>query len=215
MKKTAVFVLLFLLLAGGGAVAWFLLRPVPEPTPFPEVFSLPRIPEDAAGDYPPSYQITGENFIEHQGYNQCAGYSGAYVLRHLGREISGEEVDEALARMSAQTGVLPERLLQVLSGYGFEAALSRGTLESLKTRVSQGVPVIVLIGEGAAWQHYAPVTGYDEENLYLADPSGEETEESYNSVLTTEEFLAQWDNGLPGYGNIYMTLEMDGGMEWN
>ncbi|MBC8570362.1 cysteine peptidase family C39 domain-containing protein [Zongyangia hominis] len=204
MKKIVIAVLSVLLLAGIGTAAYLLLRPEPEPMPFPQLIKVPQFPEDRAGTYPPAYQITGENFIYHQGENQCAGYSGAYLLRHLGQEVDGPALDERLARLSPQTGVMPERLVRVLGEYDVKAAAYRGTLESLKTRVAEGVPVIVLIGEGAAWQHYAPVTGYDGEHIYLADPSGEETGEDYNSILTTAEFLDQWDNGLPGYANLYI-----------
>ncbi|WP_157047637.1 hypothetical protein [Cellulosilyticum ruminicola] len=46
----------------------------------------------ARGQYPPKFMIAQPNHIDMQQNVECAGYSSAYLLRHFGKEASGQEM---------------------------------------------------------------------------------------------------------------------------
>ncbi|MZP43788.1 hypothetical protein GTO89_12110 [Heliobacterium gestii] len=173
-------------------------------TPFPS--------EDVtAQSIPTRYHVPREAAYEVQGHNQCSAFSTAYLLRTLGKDAEGARVYSALVYKIPFSGyVLPKGIMSYLQAQGMGPSIYRGALPTLKARLTQGNPVITLVGNGVLWQHYMTLVGYDEEkrDLYFFDSKRETDENSDlpgNRTLTEEYFLSMWDNGLPLFHHIYIT----------
>ena len=79
----------------------------------------------------------------------------------------------------------------------------------MKKRLSEGTPVIVYLRIPND-THYAVVTGYDEEHLYLADPMTENANAdhpSYNRIVDNEEFQSIWKSGFLVSDHVYITVK--------
>ncbi len=157
--------------------------------------------------YPDELLIKKQSYFEIQGLNQCAGYSSAYLLRHLDQDISGSEVYEKLDYKFSNGYVLPQAIIKTLKEYDLEIILYKGNLEQLKTRLNNKKPIVVLIGDSYRWQHYVSVVGYDKDNIYLYDSLYEDSPKSYNRVMDNDKFLDYWDNGTILYNNVYYVVE--------
>ena len=94
--------------------------------------------------------------FEHQGKNQCAAYSTAFVLRNFGKQAKGIEVYANIPFKIPISGyVLPKGIISYLQSQGLKPIIYKGDLSSLKARLVQGTaPIIVLVGNGLFWQHY-------------------------------------------------------------
>ena len=149
--------------------------------------------DDDGAAYPPSCFIadTG-NRIDLQEGDRCSAYAAAYVLRSQGKEISGDDLYPEMKRIFGF--VPPASVAKVLTNHGCDARAYHGNVDTLKARVSEGNPVIVFIRVPHD-THYAVVTGYDEEYIYLADSTAENAnadEALYNRRVTTSEFKKLW-----------------------
>ena len=166
-------------------------------------------PKDAveAFHYPPEFFCANaENRIDCQADGKCAAYAAAYLLRHFGEDADGETLFPELKR---PLGFAPANsIVDVFERRGYQAKACHGSLDTLKQRLTAGTPIIVFIrilGD----THYAVVTGYDEQHIYLADSLAENANAAdarYNRVLTTEDFEAVWKTGTLLPDNIYITF---------
>lgn len=71
--------------------------------------------------------------------------------------------------------------------------------------------MIVFVGNGLFWQHYMTLVGFDEakKELYFVDSKKERDENGLlpgNRTMTEEYFLKWWDNGLPVFDHVYITV---------
>lgn len=150
-------------------------------------------------DFPQNYLIQTRNAFEQQGSNQCGGFSSAYVMRHFGEDCSGDDVYDQLDYKLSSGYVLPQAILDHFSSKQYQITLYQSNLAQLKTRIAQGDPIIILMGQGGSWQHYAVVVGYDEENIYLFDSLKQTIENNphYNRSMTSSYFEQLWNNGIP------------------
>ena len=175
-------------------------------TPFPQRDSLTK-------SVPSSYSIDQENSFETQVHNECSAFSTAYVLRHFGESQTGLELYEKFGYKLPFSGyVLPKGILSYFKDSAYEATLYRGTFETLKSRLIEGTPVIVLVGDGLNWQHYMTLVGFDQSlsEVYFFDSLRQDDENGEapgNRTLSTDYFLQLWDNGLPIFNHIYFTIE--------
>lgn len=168
-------------------------------------------PKDDVGDfdYPSEFFCkTEENRIDFQTDGKCAAYASAYLLRFFGENVSGEELAPEIGRIF---GFVPARkIAEVLNRRGYRAKACRGSVDTLKRRLTEGNPIIVFIRIPRD-THYAVVVGYDERNIYLADSLSENanaSDERYNRALTTEGFETVWKTGLLA-DNIYIITARD------
>lgn len=149
---------------------------------------------------------TEENRIESQTDGNCSAYAAAYLLRHMGEETDGEMLAAGMRRIF---GFVPaSSVVRALNAYGYTAAAYHGSLTTLKQRLAQGIPVIVFI-QIPGDTHYAVVTGYDEQYLYLADSLPENANavgEGYNRRLSAREFLSLWETDSLLPDNIYIAI---------
>ncbi len=160
--------------------------------------SLPQ-KDTIESDFPENYLIKTPNSFEQQGTNQCGGFTSAFVMRHFGQDCSGEDVYNQLDYKLSSGYVLPQAILDYFTDHQYQITLYQSDLSQLKTRVARGNPVIILMGQGGSWQHYAVVVGYDEENIYLFDSLKQTVEDNphYNRSMTTAYFEKLWNNGIP------------------
>ncbi|MBO7426040.1 MAG: C39 family peptidase [Clostridiales bacterium] len=147
-----------------------------------------------------SYMIQTPNSFEIQGYNQCAGFSSAYLMRHYGRTITGQEAYQKMPKLKNGT-VLPRNLLKFLKSEGLKAGYYRGNTDTIKSIVEKGDPVIVLIRsfKGSKTLHYVNIVGYDEDNLYLAETIEDyinADDPGYNRIVRTEDFIELWNTSM-------------------
>lgn len=169
--------------------------------------SLPKTDRIDA-TFPEEFFVEKKSYFEKQGKGQCGGYSSAYVLRCLGKDISGSANYEQLGHKFANGYIMPQALLDVFHDYGYKAKLYRGELEQLKARLAEGTPIIVLFGDGIKWQHYVTVVGYDKNGIYLYDSNkGTDNLQRYNRTLKSSEFVKQWENGIPLFEKIYFIVQ--------
>ena len=84
-----------------------------------------------------------------------------------------------------------------------------GDTDTLKQRLSNGVPVIVFVSIPND-THYAVVVGYDTQYFYFVDSLSENEnadENQYNRRLTTEEFEKIWKTGTVLSDNVYIVAD--------
>ena len=156
---------------------------------------------------PPSYHIADtHNRIEDQNGGFCGAYAAAYVMRYFGEEVSGDALADDLNQTFGFTS--PHAVAGLLKDHGYDAKAYHGDLDTMKTRLSQGTPVIVYLRIPHD-THYAVVTGYDENTVYLADSLPENAnaqEATYNRTVGIEEFEALWKAGVLLDNNIYIAV---------
>jgi len=175
------------------------------------IMSIPT--RDCTGiKYSEKFYLSKKNTQERQRYNECSAYSTAFVLRHYGNEINGlQAYDKMKFKIPFSGYVLPKSIVQCMKSYDFKCKIFKGNMESLKTRLAEGKPVIVEIGQGFKWQHYMTLVGYDNDKkeMYFFDSSKEPCESpnhSGNRTMSEEEFLKVWDNGLPWFNHMYIAI---------
>lgn len=164
-------------------------------------------------NYPDSFTITQENSFETQIVNECSAFSSAYVLRHFGENKTGLALyDEFNYKLPFSGYVLPKGILDYFKDTPYQVKMYTGTFETLKTQLTKGTPIIVLVGNHLNWQHYMTVVGYNDtlQEVYFFD-SLRETDENEslpgNRTLSTDYFLSMWDNGLPIFNHLYFVIE--------
>lgn len=169
--------------------------------------------EFKTGNLPNRFDVPINGEFEIQGKNQCAAFSTAFVLRNFGLNTKGSEVYARVPYKIPISGyVLPKGVVTYIKSQGFEPTIFKGNIDSLKTRLVQGNnPVIVLVGNGLFWQHYMTIVGFDNEKqeMYFFD-SGRDKDENDelpgNRTMAEGYFSKWWDNGLPIFNHVYITV---------
>jgi len=177
----------------------------------PYYHALPKKDAIHATNIPESYLIDTPNRTDLQPKTECAAFSSAYVLRHLGVEADGKELYKGFPRKLLDGTVDPRGILVLFRRMGYKASFYRGNIETLKKRVSLGVPVIAFIKvfPDKRYAHFAPVVGYDREHLYLAESLKHKTnsrESGYNRKLPISELEKLWRTN-PFYKQSYIVIE--------
>lgn len=161
------------------------------------------------------YVITKKNRIDIQTGYQCSAFSSAFVLRHFGVDVNGEELYQKMPNKIKDGYVYPKGIQNLFPQYGFRVKYCTGNLNALKCEVSKGNPVIVMIRVNAEknWLHYVPVVGYDERHIFIAESLKELVncnKKYYNREVNNSEFRKLWNTGMvkmPFYRNTYMVIE--------
>ncbi|MBQ8821442.1 MAG: C39 family peptidase [Lachnospiraceae bacterium] len=170
------------------------------------VFALKRVKE--------RFMIEEENYSENQGKCECAGFSSAYVYRHLGLEAKGMDTYKEMPCKGPKGYVYCRGIVRLARRHGLKAMLRTGNLNALKNAVARGNPVIVMLRSkmGSTGLHYVPVVGYDEEYIYLVDSVGSNRNEKnphYNRKLSIEDFRKLWNISMirqPLYFNLFFEI---------
>ena len=176
-------------------------------TPFP-------IKDNISLKHDKAFSIKNDNEIfENQPPSKCAAYSLAYVIRNFGNKAFGDSLYEELDYKIPLSGyVLPKGITTYTEKLGYTSKVYKGNLDTLKARLSEGKPIIVLIGDSIKWQHYMTLVGYDEnkKELYFYDSkktSDNNTDKPGNRTLTEDYFIDLWDNDLPVFNHLYIAID--------
>ena len=107
--------------------------------------------------------------------------------------------------------VLPEGILEYFERPPYQIHIYTGTFKTLKTQLTKGVPIIVLVGVGLDWQHYMTLVGYDDSlnEVYFFDSLKDHDENGNalgNRTLSSDYFLDMWDNKIPTFNHLYFTI---------
>ena len=152
--------------------------------------------------------------FDKQGFNMCSGYATAFIRRYYGQPATGTQIYREIAyRLPFDIGVPPHRLISHFRDNNLNATARTGGLTELKYFSSQNIPVIVLVGEGLKWQHYMVLVGYNEEEneMYFYDPETDPSlvarEKPGNKTITKNNFLGIWENKLPFFSQLFITVE--------
>ena len=161
-----------------------------------------------------SFLIDRENYSENQGKCECAGFSSAYVYRHLGMAAKGMDTYREMPCKGPKGYVYCKGIVRLARRHGLTARLRTGNLSALKNAVAKGNPVIVMLRSrvGSAGLHYVPVVGYDEEFIYLSDSvvsNRNEKSPHYNRKLSVKDFKKLWNISMlrqPLYFNLFFEI---------
>lgn len=162
-----------------------------------------------------SFMITKENCIDIQAGNSCSGYSIAYILRHYGISVNGDEIYAKLPNKMNNGYVYPKEIKRMLEIYGFHVKYYVGNLHALRNEVSKGNPVIVFmkVRKEKNWLHYVPVVGYDENNIFIAESLVELVncnENTYNRKIGNKDFKILWNTSMlkmPLYTHTFFSID--------
>ena len=180
------------------------------------LMTLP-IPVIRKKDFPTTYMIQHENRIDFQKGTECAAFSTAYLLRHFGKDAEGDALYKHFPNKTRAGNVYPKGIRTVLRNYGFKTKYYKGNINTLKSEVSKGTPVIVFIKvqKDRNLLHFVPVVGYDKEYIYLSESlrhlvncDGEHN--SYNRKVPINEFKELWNVKrvhMLLYSNTYITVD--------
>lgn len=173
----------------------------------------------AKNQMPDKYIIDTPNQTEKQGEVECAAFSSAYVLRHLGMKAEGVDLYDKIPGKFKMAGgtVYPKGVRYCLAAHGVKSQYCRGNLQILKEEIAKGVPVIVMmkIREDKNWLHYVPVVGYDNKHIYIAEsyaPLVNCDEKLYNRKIEAKSFERLWDTKelkMPLYSKTYYRILCD------
>lgn len=173
---------------------------------------------------PEAFLIPVQNRTERQKGPSCSGYASAYVLRHLGLSVSGEEIYREMPGKMRNGAVHPGSVVKVLNnrlrqvttpeGKGYLAEYRVGSMRRLKYEVSRGIPVIVFVKTRLRkrWLHFVPVVGYDRDFIYIAESLESNVNlegKSYNRRVPVKEFQKLWNTALleqPLWRNTYIVV---------
>lgn len=158
-------------------------------------------------DIPLEFNISiVNNYIDFQTANDCSAYASAYVMRHLGQQITGPELYSDIRRVF---GFVPiDSVVHLFQNYGYDAKACHGDISTMKQRLVSGTPIIAFtrIPDDT---HYIVIVGYDEDFIYLEDSLSDNSNADggwYNRKLRTEEFEEIWKTNMYPVENIYIVI---------
>ena len=172
---------------------------------------------------PETVKTENGTYFEFQGEGGCAGFSSAFVLRHMGQAAKGDEIFKEVPYTYGKGVAFPKGITGFFKKRGIKMTACMGNLAALQNELARGNPVIVVIRSfvGKSYLHFACITGYDEKNIYFADsikdwvnvdaakaPDG--TELYYNRIVPLVEFKKLWNTSMlkmPFYFNIYYRMK--------
>lgn len=164
--------------------------------------------------YAPKYILESPNYMAYQKTTECSGFGTAHVFRSFGLEAEGSQIYENIKHKMKNGAVMPKTLKKFIRKSGMEANYVKGSLDSLKTDLSEGKRIIVFIKTrlDKNWLHYVSFVGYDEKEVYIAESmySLKNCETKYyNRKLSNEEFMKYWDTRewyMPFCKNTYIVV---------
>lgn len=162
-----------------------------------------------------NFLITKPNHSENQGKVECSGFASAYVYRHLGKDVTGQQLYQEMPCKAPKGYVYCRGIVLLARKYGFHARFHIGNLTALKNTVAKGIPVIVMVRTRvrSSALHYITVVGYDSENIYVVDSVEKfrnSQNEHYNRIIPINEFKKLWNTSLlfqPLYFNLFFEIQ--------
>lgn len=175
---------------------------------------------------PETVKTENGTYFEFQGAGGCAGFSSAFVLRHMGENAKGDEIFKEVPFTYGNGVAFPKGITGFFKKRGIKMKACMGNLAALQNEIARGNPVIVVIRSfvGKSFLHFACITGYDEKNIYFADSIKDwvNVDEAalaadsdggklyYNRVVPLGEFKKLWNTSMlkmPFYFNIFYKMK--------
>lgn len=179
---------------------------------FTNIFGT-KLDEINIEDIPKEYKILNDNdnYFEIQNKDKSAAYSIAFFLRQLDKDNNGEDVEGNDVKIEKTLGFIsPKGVSNVLRKYGLKTVAFHGSYNTLRKRLTLGIPIIVFLQNGNDTQ-FAVLKGYDEDCFYLYDPIeanvNEKNSDWYNRKLYFYEFFELWRTNTALPNNCYVALE--------
>jgi len=166
--------------------------------------------EPSMGKVAPAHSIAKPVDIKGQRGPKCSAYAASCLLRYFGTKVYAK--------------TLYPKFLKLLDGSAIPSSVGRvigaklhthGRISDIERLIDEGRPVLILghYDETAEWDnlHYMLVTGYDENNVYLADSLHNTGRRYYNRKVDRKTFKKMWNTSKTFavrffYGrNIYYT----------
>jgi ABC-type bacteriocin/lantibiotic exporter with double-glycine peptidase domain len=135
------------------------------------------------------HYIVGVPFYR-QEENSCGPAALASVASFWGQQVNAEQIKDRVY-LPELRGTLPMDMERFLREAGFRTTSFAGTLDELKTRVRENVPIICLLDLGfSVYQkpHYVTVIGFDDTNEVVIAHDGVNA----NTVIGYEKFMKEW-----------------------
>ncbi|WP_337100086.1 cysteine peptidase family C39 domain-containing protein [Paenibacillus sp. YIM B09110] len=174
-------------------------------------YKFPKKDKINISEIPSSYCIQTVNRMDIQQNNECAAYSSAFILRHLGNEADGNKLYSKYPRKLLDGTVSPRGITVFFKKLDFDVSYYFGNANTLKKQISQGMPVIAFIKvfPDKRYLHFVPVVGYDDEYFYLADSLKHTIncdEKHYNRKILISDLEAVWKTWMPFCKNSYIVI---------
>ncbi|MGN0207235.1 MAG: hypothetical protein ACI4BC_08320 [Muribaculaceae bacterium] len=159
------------------------------------------------------YVIPKATRIDSQTGYKCSAFSSAYLIRHQGREMYGDNVYDVMTDKMEGGYVYPKGIVKFLEFMDLSVEYHIGNLAALKNEVAKGDPVIVMIKirPDRDWLHYVPVVGYTPDSVFIAESLPElcnAVSPLYNRSISTADFLELWNTSafkMPLYRNTFIS----------
>lgn len=179
------------------------------------LMGFPRPKFSRNQDYLSYFVIEKTNYFALQEDLECAAFSSAYVLRHLGKKVDGNELYREISQKDSNGRVYPRDIIKLLARYGVKSRFYMGSIEALKKEISKGTPVIALIrvSTSGSSRHFVPLVGYDEHYFYAAESMQKLVNAKhayYNRRIEIDEFSKLWNTSvfyMPLIRNTYIAIE--------
>ncbi len=156
--------------------------------------------EDIAKNPSQGHYIENIPFIAQEEF-YCGPASLAMVLNFYGIKIAQEEIAKEIY-LKKLKGALNIDLVTYARQKGLQTRYYSGSLEDLKTNISNNTPLILLLNvgyESFPAYHYMVVTGFHHENSLIIAHSGKEKDK----VFSYRELLAAWEK--TSFGTLLIT----------
>ena len=162
----------------------------------------------ATTDYshPESYSVKNFPLLEQPDQITCGPTSCAMLIGHYGYEatvqsVSKETKTKWISYKGEDIGMTsPDYVRIALEKFNIRSKVKTGTLDQLKYYVSQNRLPIVLLRSGEKIWHYVVAIGYNDKEIFLADPAWGEVRKIKN-----ESFLKSWGFAGDMRGNTLPT----------
>ena len=141
----------------------------------------------------PLHSISNPVDIRDQVGPRCSAYAASCLMRYEGKAAEPIALYKRFWKL-ADGSALP-RSVGMKSGHRLRR---NGSVEDIKKLIDSDKPVMVLFHYSLAEKgfdslHYVLVTGYDEDNFYIADSLFDGGKQYYNRIISRKDFVRLWD----------------------
>ena len=156
--------------------------------------------------YPESYLVKDFPLLEQPDQITCGPTSCAMLINHYGHEVTIQSVSKETktkwtSYKNENIGMTSPDYIQIaLKKFGIRSKVKTGNLDQLEHYVSQDRLPIVLLRSGEKTWHYVVAMGYNDKEVFLADPGWGEVRKIKNEV-----FLRSWEFAGDMRGNTLPT----------
>lgn len=147
---------------------------------------------DSVGKKQPEHSIVDPVDIKRQNGPKCSAYASACLLRYYGMEEDPDKLYKKFFKLPDGSAV-PSSVGKVIGA----KTHTHGKLSDIEKMIDEGKPVLVLVyyDKNIGWDnlHYVLVTGYDKDNIYIADSLHATGKRYYNRAIDRKLFKKMWN----------------------